>query len=386
MKLAKVRTESPPHEVLIPITSEDKPEISEEFRNKWQKIVDLAAQIIGVPSGLITRIHEKQLEVFLTSSNKENIFEQNSMLDLGLGWYCENVAGTRDTLVVENAFKEDAWIENPSVSFNMISYMGIPILWPDGEVFGTFCMLDNKENKYSQLYADLLTSLREIIQSDLKSMLLYRQAQNDLIKKETHIRELHHLVKNQFSLLISSLNLQSMIDSGRSSTEAIITDIHSRVSAISIIHDKLYRSTNMDNFLLSGYLKELGKYIINTFAGRHVIFNCICDEIVASSDLSVPCGLLLNELITNSLKYAFDVTYSPMITLKIERNDDGSATFTYKDNGKGLPEDFDINGEGTLGMILIRQLTMQLYGYFRIWNDDGFVFQTTIGISEYELQ
>ena len=211
---------------------------------------------------------------------------------------------------------------------------------------------------------------------------MYYQVQNDLIKKEAHIRELHHCVKNQFSLLISSLNLQSMIDSERSNVESVLTDIHSRISAISIIHDKLYRSVNLGNIMLGDYLNELGKYIINTFANRKVIFNCICDDIYSSSDLSVPCGLLLNELITNSLKYAFDVTYSPMITLKIEKKDDKQATFIYKDNGKGLPEDFDINGEGTLGIILIRQLTKQLYGDFNVSNDGGFVFQSTIKISE----
>ena len=382
MKLAKVRTESSPRGVFIPITSEDKPDISEEIQNKWQKIVDIAAQIVGVPSGLITRLHENKLEIFLSSRTNDNIFEQNQMLDLGLGWYCENVTGKREMLVVENALKHESWKNNPSVEYNIISYMGIPILWPDGEMFGTFCMLDNKENQYSKLYKDLLLSLREIIQGDLKSTLLYYQVQNDLIKKEAHIRELHHCVKNQFSLLISSLNLQSMIDSERSNVESVLTDIHSRISAISIIHDKLYRSVNLGNIMLGDYLNELGKYIINTFANRKVIFNCICDDIYSSSDLSVPCGLLLNELITNSLKYAFDVTYSPMITLKIEKKDDKQATFIYKDNGKGLPEDFDINGEGTLGIILIRQLTKQLYGDFNVSNDGGFVFQSTIKISE----
>ena len=380
MKIAQVKTENSPDRKIVAITSEDKPAISDELQNKWQKILDLAAKIIGVPSGLITRLNEKNLEVFLSSKTEGNIFEPQLKLELGLGWYCENVAGTREPLTLPNALKSENWKDNPSVPFNIISYMGIPILWPDGEVFGTFCMLDNKENQYSELYKELLVSLREIIQSDLESMLLYRQAQNDIVHKEAQIREVHHSVKNHFNLLISSINLQSMIGSGNNSIESVLTDIHSRITALSLIHDKLYRSMNLENFRLGDYLKELGKHIINTFAKRHVIYNCICDDISTDSRISVPCGLLLNELITNSLKYAFDVTYSPTITLKIEKNNPSEVTLIYKDNGSGLPKDYNIDTPNTLGMILIKQLVMQLQCTFNISNEDGFVFKTTFKV------
>ena len=75
MKLAKVRTESSPRGVFIPITSEDKPEISEEIQNKWQKIVDIATQIINVPYGIVTCLHETKLEIFLSSRTSNNKFK-----------------------------------------------------------------------------------------------------------------------------------------------------------------------------------------------------------------------------------------------------------------------------------------------------------------------
>jgi len=381
MKVAKVKTVSSSDKKVVAITSADKPTISEELQKKWQKILDLAAKIIGVPAGLITRLNENDLEVFLTSKTEGNIFEANTKLELGLGWYCENVAATREQLTLPNALKSESWSkDNPSIPFNMISYMGMPILWPDGEVFGTFCMLDNKENQYSQLYKDLMLELREIIQSDLKSMLLFRQAQDDIVHKEAQLREVHHSVKNHFNLLISSVNLQSMIGSGNNSIESVLTDIHSRISALSLIHDKLYRSMNLENLLLGDYLKELGKQIVDTFAKRPIIYNCICDDITTDSRISIPCGLLLNELVTNSLKYAFDNTYSPTITLKVEINDSGETTFIYRDNGSGLPKDFDIENSNTLGMLLIKQLVVQLQGTYRIINNDGFVFQTIFKI------
>ncbi len=241
MRIAKVKTENSPTEVLIAITSADKPEISDELQKKWQKVLDLAAKIIGVPSGLITKLHEEKLEVYLTSKTDNNIFEQNLKLDLGLGWYCENVAGTRSELVISNANKDDKWKENnPSIPFNMISYMGIPILWPDGEIFGTFCMLDSKEHKYSDIYKELLVSLREIIQNDLQSILKHAQMENDLVIKDSQLREVHHRVKNHFNLILSTIYLESIKDQDDNSLKNVLSDIQSRISAISIIHDKLY--------------------------------------------------------------------------------------------------------------------------------------------------
>ena len=376
MKFAEVKTVSSTDKKIIPITSEDKPDISEELQQKWQKILDLAAKLIGVPSGLITRLHEHDLEVFLSSKTDGNIFEPQLKLELGLGWYCENVAGTRNQLLLPNALTSDEWKDdNPSVPFNMVSYMGMPILWPDGEVFGTFCMLDNKENKYSGLFQDLLTSLREIIQNDLKSILMYRKAQEDLHSKDVQIKEVHHRVKNHFNLLISTLSLQSLLEAENKSIESVVADIQSRISAISLIHDNLYHSTNSEMFSLGNYLTELGKHILKTLQNRSVVYNCQSDNIIVNSSVSVPCGLILNELITNSLKYAFEKTYQPMINLFVQNRSDGKISFIYKDNGPGLTENFNLESVNSLGMLLIKQSVLQLNGVYVIKNENGFVFE-----------
>jgi two-component sensor histidine kinase len=381
VKFAEVKTVASTDKKIIPITSEDKPDISEELQQKWQKILDLAAKLIGVPSGLITRLHERDLEVFLSSKTDGNIFEPQLKLELGLGWYCENVAGTRNQLVLQNALTSDEWKEdNPSIPFNMVSYMGMPILWPDGEVFGTFCMLDNKENKYSALFQDLLSSLREIIQNDLKSIILYRKAQNDLQNKEIQIKEVHHRVKNHFNLLISTLSLQSLIDTENKNIESIVADIQSRISAISLIHDNLYHSTNSEMFSLGNYLTELGKHILKTLQKRFINYSCQSDEIVVSSNISVPCGLILNELITNSLKYAFEKTYQPAINVFVHNRGEGIISILYKDNGTGISEGFSLESSNSLGMLLIKQSVLQLNGSYEIKNDNGFVFEMNFKI------
>jgi c-di-GMP phosphodiesterase len=277
----------------------------------------LAAKIIGVPSGLVTRVTEKELEVFLTSETAGNIFSKEMKFTLGTGIYCEHVIGTRKQNIVPNALKEDYWKENPSVPFNIISYMGVPIFWPDGEVFGTFCMLDNKENHYSELFNELLNSLKEIIQNDLNSLLMYQKAKNDLINKETQLKEIHHRVKNHFNLLISTLHLQSSLGKGEMNFESALGDIQSRISAISVIHDRLYHSMNLEHVSLGDYLKELGKHIISLISSSEIEFECNYKTVMVDAKVSVPCGLILNELITNSLKYAFNENSKPKFQLKL---------------------------------------------------------------------
>jgi len=376
MRVAKVKISNSPIEVLISITSLDKPEISEELQKKWQKILDLAAKIIGVPSGLITKLHEDKLEVLLTSKTENNIFEQNLKLDLGLGWYCENVAGTRSELVVSNAHQDKYWQENnPSLPFNMVSYIGIPIQWPDGEVFGTFCMLDSKEKQYADIYKELLVSLREIIQNDLKSILEYEQTRNDLVSKNSQLRELHHRVKNHFNLLLSTIYLEIINKDDDKNFKDIVTDIQSRITTLSILHDKLYQTMNMEKILLGDYLVELGKHILDTLSTQLINFNFNCALIFADTKYTIPCGLIVNELFTNSLKYAFDGTSSPIITLDLSVNDENEIVINYKDNGKGIPVDFDINNSLSLGMMLIKQSVIQLDGNYEISNNNGMDFK-----------
>lgn len=383
MRIAKVKTENSPTEVLIAITSADKPKISDELQKKWQKVLDLAAKIIGVPSGLITKLHEDKLEVYLTSKTDNNIFEQNLKLDLGLGWYCENVAGTRSELVISNANKDDKWKENnPSIPFNMISYMGIPILWPDGEIFGTFCMLDSKEHKYSDIYKELLVSLREIIQNDLQSILKHAQMENDLVIKDSQLREVHHRVKNHFNLILSTIYLESIKDQDDNSLKNVLSDIQSRISAISIIHDKLYHSMNLEKVILGDYLAELAKHIIQNLSQRNIEFSYNNSSINDDTKHSVPCGLILNELVTNSLKYAFDETPSPKINLEVKHGYNNDIIINYCDNGKGIPDSYDINGSLTLGMLLIKQSVAQLGGKYEITNDNGMQFIMSFNISD----
>ncbi len=144
-------------------------EIPEDILKKWQTIVNIMAELIGIPAALIMRLVEPDIEVFVSGGGNGNPYRPGDHEHFhGTGLYCETVIKTNDKLLIANALTDDNWKNNPDVKLNMISYLGYPILLPDQTPFGTICVLDNKENAYSETYENLIMNFRDIIQSQLE--------------------------------------------------------------------------------------------------------------------------------------------------------------------------------------------------------------------------
>ncbi|MCC8953509.1 PAS domain S-box protein [Bradyrhizobium sp. Pear77] len=140
-----------------------------------------------VPSALIMRVDPPNIKVFVSSRSQANPYEPGELAPLDTGLYCETVMKTGQPLLVPDANRDERWKSNPDVKLGMISYLGVPISWPDGEEFGTICVLDSKTNQYSKPYLGLLLQLRDAVQLDLRT--LTRQ-HRQLEERETKIRRL----------------------------------------------------------------------------------------------------------------------------------------------------------------------------------------------------
>jgi len=148
-------------------------QIPDAKREDWQEIVDILARIFEIPAVLVMRLQEPDIEVFVSSRSNGNPYHPgDKTLVRGSGLYCETVIKSRDRLLVPNALKDEHWKENPDIKWNMISYLGFPILLPDGSPFGTLCVLDNKENAYSNVFEQLMQKFQRMIQSDLEILYL----------------------------------------------------------------------------------------------------------------------------------------------------------------------------------------------------------------------
>ncbi len=166
-----------PHSIHVP----------SEIVRKWQDIVDLTAEIMHVPAALIMRVEPPNIKVFVSSKTQGNPYERDEVASLNTGLYCETVMKTREPLLVPDALRDEAWKSNPDIKLGMISYLGVPISWPDGEIFGTICVLDNKSNEYSELYRKLLLQWRDALQADLRSLATLHK---EIEKREAKIRRL----------------------------------------------------------------------------------------------------------------------------------------------------------------------------------------------------
>jgi PAS domain S-box-containing protein len=175
-------------------------QVSSDIIQKWQEIVDLLAEIMHVPSALIMRVEPPNIKVFVSSESKGNPYEPGEVASLNTGLYCETVMKTRQPLLVPDALRDEEWKSNPDIKLGMISYLGFPINWPDGEIFGTICVLDSKRNEYGELYRKLLLQWRNVLQADLRSLATLH---GELEVREAKIRRL--VDANIIGVLISDL-------------------------------------------------------------------------------------------------------------------------------------------------------------------------------------
>lgn len=144
-------------------------EIPTNLMSQWQSLVDVMMELADIPAGLIMRIVEEDIVVFLSSNNPDNPFNPGDREHLeNSGLYCETVIRTRKPLHIPEALADPDWCNSAGVKLNMISYLGFPIMLPDNKPFGTLCILDNKANSHSETIFRLLGNFRDLIQSHLE--------------------------------------------------------------------------------------------------------------------------------------------------------------------------------------------------------------------------
>jgi PAS domain S-box-containing protein len=136
------------------------------FIDKWQGITDLLAKILDVPAALIMKTDNDYMEVFLSSKSEANPYHRGDKEQWD-GLYCQTVIQTQRELLVANALKDQQWMSNPDIKLGMISYYGLPLNFPNGEPFGTICVLNQTENNYLEEHKQLIRQFRDVIELDL---------------------------------------------------------------------------------------------------------------------------------------------------------------------------------------------------------------------------
>lgn len=147
--------------------------IPADVLQKWQRIVDLLADIVHVPSAVVTALEppdSTHYSIVASSNSEGNPFPNGDTFSMDIGTFCETVIKSRRPLLVENGLEDPQWRSAPEMQVGMVSYLGFPVLWPDGRVFGTICVLDDKANGYSNVYQELLAHCRDVLEGDLQTL------------------------------------------------------------------------------------------------------------------------------------------------------------------------------------------------------------------------
>ncbi|MBU4534413.1 MAG: response regulator [Euryarchaeota archaeon] len=205
----------------------------------------------------------------------------------------------------------------------------------------------------------------------LKERALNRQLENSLKEKDALLREIHHRVKNNLQIIISLLSLQAKYFNDPRINN-FFRDYVNQIKSMAMIHEKMYQSNDLNRINFTEYLPGLfsqlsGSY--NKSSKVNILFQA--DEILLNLESAIPCGLIINELVTNSLKHAFPLKRSGEIKIELFRLEDGKIYLKVYDNGKGIPPEIEFPNKGSFGFRMVYTLVNQLGGTIKLDKNQG---------------
>lgn len=191
--------------------------------------------------------------------------------------------------------------------------------------------------------------------------------QTSLREKEVLLQEVHHRVKNNLQVISSLLDLQSQEIEEQAMLE-VFRESQNRVQSMAIVHEKLYQSKDFAKINFAEYTESLTNYLFKAYELKagNIALELDIDDVNLDIDTAIPCGLIINELVSNALKYAFPNKLVGKITVALQADIDNTFTLIVQDNGIGFPDEWDIQSAKSLGIQLIKILTKQIKGIIKL--------------------
>jgi PAS domain S-box-containing protein len=199
--------------------------------------------------------------------------------------------------------------------------------------------------------------------------------QTALQEKEVLLKEIHHRVKNNLQAIFNLLYLQAGQLQDQQ-TRQMFQDTQARVKSIALVHEKLYQTEDLSQVNLAEYLHSLAQYLLHAYGvdPERIVLHMAINTVSLDLDTAIPLGIIVNELVSNALKYAFPDHRPGEIRIELQA-DQGQLCLTVSDNGVGFPEELDPATASTLGLQLVNMLTGHLHGQMTLRRDKGATFQ-----------
>ena len=318
----------------------------------------------------------------------------------GLKFLSKRVETEKDFIRELDEFKPDVILADHSLPhFDGISALEIakksssqtPFIFVSGKIGNEFAVDMLKNGAKDYVFKNNLTKLVPAIKralterDELEELMSSRnQLQEALKDKEVLIKEIHHRVKNNFMMISNLLELQSYYIKDKVDFD-LFRDSKRRADSMALIHEKLYQSTDLKRIEFGEYIQDLTTDIFDTYniSPDQIKLIINVEDIMLNINTGIPLGLIINELLTNSLKYAFPDDRNGIITIIFSKTDD-KFTLIIKDDGIGFPQSFDLKNTESLGLELVNNLTRQIDGVVELDYVDGTEFRITFEELKYK--
>jgi two-component system, sensor histidine kinase PdtaS len=238
-------------------------------------------------------------------------------------------------------------------------------------------IVDITERKRAEKMQDDLVNQLKTLNAELEERVQARtvELRSSLRERDVLIQEIHHRVKNNLRVISSLINIQTKrLEPGKN--RDALEECQTRVQAIALIHEKLYQSRDYSRVPFSDYVR----FHATGISPGGVNLELAIDDVTLGVDTAIPCGLLLNELITNALKHGFKDRRRGKIRVELTRQDERRLRLAVTDNGVGLPDGFDLATSQSMGLRLIVTLAKQLGAQLEVGSGEGASFSVTFPV------
>ena len=198
------------------------------------------------------------------------------------------------------------------------------------------------------------------------------QLKVSLQEKEVLLKEIHHRVKNNLQVISSLLSLQAS-SIASSAIEELFHESQNRIQSMALVHEALYQSGDLSRIDMGAYVRDMTGHLQDSYAAnaRGVGLQVDSDHVYQDIDKAIPCGLIINELVSNAFKHAFPNGRNGTIRVELRADGDGGAVVLVQDDGVGLPPNLDFRNTTSLGLLLVNSLARQLNGTIELRSENG---------------
>ncbi|MCC7550105.1 MAG: sensor histidine kinase [Methanobacterium sp.] len=241
----------------------------------------------------------------------------------------------------------------------------------------------DRERRVYTIFAKKLETALNNASNLQEKIVAEKELKKSLNEKELLLREIYHRVKNNMQIISSMLSLQTNYVGDESIN--VIQETQNRVKAMAMVHEELYHSKDLTRIDFADYMRSLifDLFYFYNVDTRRVNCSMVIDDVFFEIETAIPLGLIVNELVSNSLKYAFPEDSNGNITVKIQNHHDHYQLYVM-DDGVGISEDVDLNTTNTLGFQLVKALTRQLDGEISLDRKDGTEFKIVFKELKYQ--